>query len=247
MIPQTDRRCKPFLAKKRPGREKAHGVSSRPGVRTARPVQTPSGKLSAVVWAAGAGFMQGAENVQGAVLWGAPQGRRRRRRAGAARRSPRSGPPAGRGCGDFMAGPDGAGEGARRAPRPKAGDGGGRRPPPRRRRRRPAGRVVRGKCLGEGRAGAGGAGRGPAGARPQGGPRPGEARPPAPQAPDCGAYPASAERRMVIAGVVRRPPGHGRCRRWPAGFWCAGGGHWGPCPAHRGPLPPHGRPSWKGS
>ena len=59
MIPQTDRRCKPFLGKKRPGREKAHGVSSRPGVRTARPVQTPSGKLSAVVWAAGAGFMQG--------------------------------------------------------------------------------------------------------------------------------------------------------------------------------------------
>lgn len=191
MIPQTDRRCKPFLGKKRPGREKAHGVSSRPGVRTARPVQTPSGKLSAVVWAAGAGFMQGAENVQGAVLWGAPQGRRRRRRAGAARRSPRSGPPAGRGCG--------------------------------------------------------GAGRGPAGARPQGGPRPGEARPPAPQAPDCGAHPASAERRMVIAEVVRRPPGHGRCRRWPAGFWCADGGHWGPCPAHREPLPPHGRPSWKGS
>ena len=191
MIPQTDRRCKPFLGKKRPGREKAHGVSSRPGVRTARPVQTPSGKLSAVVWAAGAGFMQGAENVQGAVLWGAPQGRRRRRR--------------------------------------------------------PAGRLVRGKCLGEGGAGAGGAGRGPAGARPQGGPRPGKARPPAPQAPDCGARPASAERRMVIAGVVRRPPGHGRCRRWPAGFWCAGGGHWGPCPAHREPLPPHGRPSWKGS
>ena len=245
MIPQTDRRCKPFLGKKRPGREKAHGVSSRPGVRTARPVQTPSGKLSAVVWAAGAGFMQGAENVQGAVLWGAPQGRRRRRRAGAARRSPRSGPPAGRGCGGFMVGPDGAG-GARRAPRPKAGDGGGRRPPPRRRRRRPAGWLVRGKCLGEGRAGAG-MGRGPAGARPQGGPRPGEARPPAPQAPDCGAHPASAERRMVIAGVVRRPPGHGRCRRWPAGFWCADGGHWGPCPAHRGPLPPHGRPSWKGS
>ena len=179
MIPQTDRRCKPFLGKKRPGREKAHGVSSRPGVRTARPVQTPSGKLSAVVWAAGAGFMQGAENVQGAVLWGAPQGRRRRRRAGAARRSPRSGPPAGRGCGGFMVGP--------------------------------------------------------------------EARPPAPQAPDCGAHPASAERRMVIAEVVRRPPGHGRCRRWPAGFWCADGGHWGPCPAHREPLPPHGRPSWKGS
>lgn len=214
MIPQTDRRCKPFLGKKRPGREKAHGVSSRPGVRTARPVQTPSGKLSAIVWAAGAGFMQGA------VLWGAPQGRRRRRRAGAARRSPRSGPPAGRGCGGFMVGPDGGG-GARRA-------------------------VGAGECLGEGGEGAG-VGRGPAGARPQGGPRPGEARPPTPQAPDCGAYPASAERRMVIAGVVRRPPGHGRCRRWPAGFWCAGGGHWGPCPAHRGPLPPHGRPSWKGS
>lgn len=137
--------------------------------------------------------------------------------------------------------------GARRAPRPKAGDGGGRRPPPRRRRRRPAGRLVRGICLGEGGAGAGGADRGPAGARPAGGPRPGKARPPAPQAPNCGAYPASAERRMVIAGVVRRPPGHGRYRRWPAGFWCAGGGHWEPCPAHRGPLPPHGRPSWKGS
>ena len=122
MIPQTDRRCKPFLAKKRPGREKAHGVSSRPGVRTARPVQTPSGKLSAVVWAAGAGFMQGA------VLWGAPQGRRRRRRAGAARRSPRSGPPAGRGCGGFMVGPDGAGRapGGRPGRRPGTGAAWGR-------------------------------------------------------------------------------------------------------------------------
>lgn len=207
MIPQTDRRCKPFLGKKRPGREKAHGVSSRPGVRTARPVQTPSGKLSAVVWAAGAGFMQGAENVQRAVLWGAPQGRSPPEPA---QRAP---------CGAWVRGLyDGAGwcgEGARRAPRPKAGDGGGRRPPPRRRRRRPGGRLVRGKCLGEGG--------------------------------ECGAHPASAERRIVIAGVVRRPPGHGRYRRWPAGFWCAGGGHWGPCPAHRGPLPPHGRPSWKGS
>ena len=74
MIPQTDRRCKPFLGKKRPGREKAHGVSSRPGVRTARPVQTPSGKLSAVVWAAGAGFMQGTENVQWAPLRGVGAG-----------------------------------------------------------------------------------------------------------------------------------------------------------------------------
>ena len=107
--------------------------------------------------------------------------------------------------------------------------------------------VGAGDMLGRGRGGCGGAGRGTAGARPQGGPRPGEARPPAPQAPDCGAHPASAERRMVIAEVVRRPPGHGRCRRWPAGFWCADGGHWGPCPAHREPLPPHGRPSWKGS
>ena len=159
MIPQTDRRCKPFLGKKRPGREKAHGVSSRPGVRTARPVQTPSGKLSAVVWAAGAGFMQGA------VLWGAPQGRRRRRRAGAARRSPRSGPRAGRGVRGLYGGVGWCGKGARRAPRPKAGDGGGRRPPPRRRRRRPAGRLVRGKCLGECGAGAGvrvGAPQGPA-------------------------------------------------------------------------------------
>lgn len=138
MIPQTDRRCKPFLGKKRPGREKAHGVSSRPGVRTARPVQTPSGKLSAVVWAAGAGFMQGA------VLWGAPQGRRLR----------------GVGAGALWCGAGWCGEGARRAPRPKAGDGGGRRPPPRRRRRRPAGRLVRGICLGEGGAGAGG-GSGP--------------------------------------------------------------------------------------
>lgn len=122
MIPQTDRRCKPFLGKKRPGREKAHGVSSRPGVRTARPMQTPSGKLSAVVWTAGAGFMQGA------VLWGAPQGRRRRRRAGAARRSPRSGPPAGRGCGGFMVGPDGAGRapGGRPGRRPGTGAAAGR-------------------------------------------------------------------------------------------------------------------------
>ena len=117
MIPQTDRRCKPFLGKKRPGREKARGVSSRPGVRTARPMQTPSGKLSAVVWATGAGFMQGA------VLWGAPQGRRRRRRAGCARRSPRSGPPAGRGCGGFIVGPDGAGRapGGRPGRRPGTG------------------------------------------------------------------------------------------------------------------------------
>lgn len=107
--------------------------------------------------------------------------------------------------------------------------------------------VGAGEMLGRGRGGCGGADRGPAEARPQGGPRPGKARPPAPQAPDCGAHPASAERRMVIAGVVRQPPGHGRCRRWPAGFWCADGGHWGPCPAHRGPPPPHGRPSWKGS
>lgn len=216
MIPQTDRRCKPFLGKKRPGREKAHGVSSRPGVRTARPVQTPSGKLSAVVWAAGAGFMQGAENVQGAVLWGAPQGRRRRRRAGAARRSPRSGPPAGCGCGGFMVGPDGAG----RAP-------GGR----------PGRRPGTGAAWGRPHAAAGGG--------PPGGWCGGNAWASAGRVRE--AHPASAERRMVIAGVVRRPPGHGRCRRWPAGFWCAGGGHWGPCPAHRGPPPPHGRPSWKGS
>lgn len=224
MIPQTDRRCKPFLGKKRPGREKAHGVSSRPGVRTARPVQTPSGKLSAVVWAAGAGFMQGA------VLWGAPQGRRLRGVGAGALwwgRMVRGGRPAG-------APAEGRGRG-----RPAAAP-----TPPTAAARRAVGA---GEMLGRGRGGCGGAGRGPAGARPQGGPRPGEARPPAPQAPDCGAYPASAERRMVIAGVVRRPPGHGRCRRWPAGFWCAGGGHWGPCPAHRGPLPPHGHPSWKGS
>ena len=159
MIPQTGRRCKPFLGKKRPGREKAHGVSSRPGVRTARPMQTPSGKLSAVVWAAGAGFMQGA------VLWGAPQGCRLRR-AGAARRSPRSGPPAGRGCGGFMVGSDGAG-----------------RAPPRRRRRRPAGRLVRGKCLGEGGARAGrvrgvrvGAPQGPARRAGRGRAKPGRRR-----------------------------------------------------------------------
>ena len=146
MIPQTDRRCKPFLGKKRPGREKAHGVSSRPGVRTARPVQTPSGKLSAVVWAAGAGFMQGAENVQGAVLWGAPQGRRRRRRAGAARRSPRSGPPAGRGSGGFMVGPDGAGEMLGRG---RGGCGAGPRRGP------PAERAEAGQSPAAGAAGAG--------------------------------------------------------------------------------------------
>lgn len=246
MIPQTDRRCKPFLGKKRPGREKAHGVSSRPGVRTARPVQTPSGKLSAVVWAAGAGFMQGAENVQGAVLWGAPQGRRRRRRAGAARRSPRSGPPAGRGCGGFMVGPDGAGRapGGRPGRRPGTGAAWGRP------HAAAGGGPPGGWCGGYAWARAGRV-RG-CGSRHRGGPPAGRAeagRSPAsaPQAPDCGAYPASAERRMVIAEVVHRPPGHGRCRRWPAGFWCAGGGHWGPCPAHRGPLPPHGRPSWKGS
>ena len=93
--------------------------------------------------------------------------------------------------------------------------------------------VGAGEMLGRGRGGCGG------GAGPRRGPPAGRA--------EAGRSPASAERRMVIAGVVRRPPGHGRCRRWPAGFWCAGGGHWGPCPAHRGPLPPHGRPSWKGS
>ena len=186
MIPQTDRRCKPFLGKKRPGREKAHGVSSRPGVRTARPVQTPSGKLSAVVWAAGAGFMQGAENVQGAVLWGAPQGRRRRRRAGAARRSPRSGPLRGVGAGALWWGR--MVRGGRPAGAPAEGRGRGRPQaaptPPQAAARRAVGA---GEMLGRGRGGCGGAGRGPAGARPQGGPRPGEARPPAPQAPDCGA------------------------------------------------------------
>ena len=167
---------------------------------------------------------------------GAAAGGGRAQPAGAAQRAP---------CGAWVRGLYGGagwcGEGARRAPRPKAGDGGGLGPPPRRRRRRPAGRLVRGKCLGECGAGAG-VGRGPAG-RAEAGRSPASA----PQAPDCGAHLASAERRMVIAGVVRRPPGHGRCRRWPAGFWCAGGGHWGPCPAHRGSLPPHGRPSWKGS
>ena len=123
MIPQTDRRCKPFLAKKRPGREKAHSVSSRPGVRTARPVQTPSGKLSAVVWAAGAGFMQGAENVQGAVLWGAPQGGV----AGGGRAQPAgaraAGPLRGVGCGGFMVGPDGAGRAPGGRPGRRSGTG----------------------------------------------------------------------------------------------------------------------------
>lgn len=164
------------------------------------------------------------------------------RRAGAARRSPRSGPPAGRGCGGFMVGPDGAGRAPGGRPgrrpgmgaawgRPHAAAGGG--PPGSWYGGNAWARAGRVRGCGEGprRAGRGRA----------------KARPPAPQAPDCGDHPASAERRMVIAGVVRRPPGHGRCRRWPAGFWCAGGGHWGPCPAHRGPLPPHGRPSWKGS
>ena len=165
MIPQTDRRCKPFLGKKRPGREKAHGVSSRPGVRTARPVQTPSGKLSAVVWAAGAGFMQGAENVQGVVLWGAPQGRRRRRRAGAARRSPRSGPPAGRGCGGFMVGP--------------------------------AGRLVRGICLGEGRV------RGWVGSEPRRGPPAGRAE--AGQSPAAGAAGAGLR---GLPGLGRKENGY---------------------------------------
>ena len=93
--------------------------------------------------------------------------------------------------------------------------------------------VGAGDMLGRGRGGCGG------GAGPRRGPPAGRGA--------AGRSPASAERRMVIAGVVRQPPGHGRCRRWPAGFWCAGGGHWGPCPAHREPLPPHGRPSWKGS
>ena len=214
MIPQTDRRCKHFLGKKRPGREKAHGVSSRPGVRTARPVQTPSGKLSAVVWAAGAGFMQGAENVQGAVLWGAPQGRRRRRRAQPAG-ARAAGPLRGVGAGALWWGR--MVRGGRPAGAPAEGRGRGRpgaAPTPPQAAARWA--VGAGEMLGRGWGG-------------------------------CGAHPASTERRMVIAGVVRRPPGHGRCRRWPAGFWCAGGGHWGPCPAHRGPLPPHGRPSWKGS
>ncbi len=156
MIPQTDRRCKPFLAKKRPGREKAHGVSSRPGVRTARPVQTPSGKLSAIVWAAGAGFMQGVENVQGAVLWGAPQGRRRRRRAQPA--------------GARAAGPlRGVGAGALWW-----------------------GRMVRGKCLGEGRAGAG-------------------VRVGAPQGPARRARRGRAKPGLGAAGAgLRGPPGLGR-------------------------------------
>ena len=107
--------------------------------------------------------------------------------------------------------------------------------------------VGAGDMLGRGRGGCGGCGSGPRRGPPAGRAEAGRSPASAPQAPDCGAHPASAERRMVIAGVVRRPPGHGRCRRWPAGFWCADGGHWGPCPAHRGPFPPHGRPSWKGS
>ncbi len=86
-------------------------------------------------------------------------------------------------CGAWVRGLyDGAGwcgEGARRAPRPKAGDGGGLGPPPRRRRRRPAGRLVRGKCLGEGGAGAGvrvGAPRGPARRAGRGRAKPGRRR-----------------------------------------------------------------------
>ena len=236
MIPQTDRRCKPFLGKKRPGREKAHGVSSRPGVRTARPVQTPSGKLSAVVWAAGAGFMQGGGFV-GSPAGAPPQAAGGRSPPEPAQRAPCGawvrGLYGGAGwCGGAPGGCPGRrpGTGAA-AGRPHAAAGGG-----------PPG----GWCGGNAWARAGRVLGVRIGA-PAGGPRPGEARPPAPPAPDCGANPATAERRMVIAGVVRRPPGHGRYRRWPAGFWCADGGHWGPCPAHRGPLPPHGRPSWKGS
>lgn len=216
MIPQTNRRCKPFLGKKRPGREKAHGVSSRPGVRTARPVQTPSGKLSAVVWAAGAGFMQGGGFVGSPA--GAPP-------AAAGGRSPPE--PAQRApCGAWDAGALWWGRMVR---------GGARRA------------VGAGEMLGRGRGGCGGCGSGPHRGPPAG--RAEAGRSPAAGAAGAGlrGHPASAERRMVIAGVVRRPPGHGRYRRWPAGFWCADGGHWGPCPAHRGPLPPHGRPSWKGS
>ena len=59
MIPQTGRRCKPFLAKKRPGGEKApwrlvpdRACGKRPAM------QTPSGNFSPVVWPAGAAFMQ---------------------------------------------------------------------------------------------------------------------------------------------------------------------------------------------
>ena len=172
MIPQTDRRCKPFLGKKRPGREKAHGVSSRPGVRTARPVQTPSGKLSAVVWAAGAGFMQGA------VLWGAPQGRRRRRRAGVARRSPRSGPLRGVGAGALWWGR--MVRGGRPAGAPAEGRGRGRPgaapTPPQAAARRAVGA---GECLGEGGAGAGvrvGAPQGPARRASRGRAKPGRRR-----------------------------------------------------------------------
>lgn len=110
MIPQTDRRCKPFLAKKRPGREKAHGVSSRPGVRTARPVQTPSGKLSAVVWAAGAGFMQGGGECAGGGFVGSPAGAPPQAAGGRSPPEPAQRVPCGAwGAGGFMVGPDGAG------------------------------------------------------------------------------------------------------------------------------------------
>ena len=156
-----------------------------------------------------------------------------------------AGPLRGVGCGGFMVGPDGAGRapGGRPGQRPGTGAAWGRP------HAAAGGGPPGGWCGGNAWVRVGRV-RG-CGSRPRRGPpcgpRPGKARPPAPQAPDCGAHPASAERRMVIAEVVRRPPGHGRCRRWPAGFWCADGGHWEPCPAHRGPLPPHGRPSWKGS
>ena len=186
MIPQTDRRCKPFLGKKRPGREKAHGVSSRPGVRTARPMQTPSGKLSAVVWAAGAGFMQGRRMCRGRFC-GEP---RRGAAAGGGRVQPAgaraAGPLRGVGAGALWWGR--MVRGGRPAGAPAEGRGRGRPgaapTPPQAAARRAVGA---GEMLGRGRGGCGGAGRGPAGARPQGGPRPGEARPPAPQAPDCGA------------------------------------------------------------
>ncbi len=132
MIPQTDRRCKPFLAKKRPGREKAHGVSSRPGVRTARPVQTPSGKLSAVVWAAGAGFMQGGGECAGGGFVGSPAGAPPQAAGGRSPPEPAQRVPCGAwGAGGFMVGPDGAGRapGGRPGRRPGTGAAAGGGPP----------------------------------------------------------------------------------------------------------------------
>ena len=109
----------------------------------------------------------------------------------------------------------------------------------------------RGSFYAAGRMGAAGAvGRAePGQARPEGGPLRGRSRRlhKTGVGAAAGASPLPAGIQKIKAGAVPLLPGPAQCRRWPADFWCAGGGHWAPCRAGRARPPPRGPPSWKGS